>query len=74
MLYVFVEPLQTVEAPEMLPGEPGTGVTVTESVFGADVPQPLFALIVISPLVELAVALILLVKLEPVQPEGKTQV
>jgi hypothetical protein len=52
----------------------GIVLTVTASMLAALVPHPLVAVTVILPDVELAVALILLVVLVPVQPPGKVHV
>ena len=51
-----------------------TVIEVTASVCAMEEPQALFAVTVMLPLVALAVALIDVVVLVPVHPEGKTQV
>ncbi len=69
-----MDPAQTVAFPVMPPGVTGVGVTVTGRVAAAELPQELFAVTVMFPLVAPAVRVILLVVLVPVQPRGAVQV
>jgi hypothetical protein len=71
---VFEEPEQMVVVPEIVPGVAGTGLTVTPSVCTTELPQVLFAVTVIFPLVELAVVLIEFVVDTPLHPPGNVQV
>ena len=71
---MFATPEQGLAFPVITPGWAGTGVIVTANVRGGDMPQTLFAVIEIFPPVEPAVAVILLVAEDPVQPEGKVHV
>jgi hypothetical protein len=67
-------PEQTVVDPEMVPGVDGILFTVIAKVCAELEPQELFATTVILPLVELAVAVILVDELVPIQPEGNVHV
>ena len=60
--------------PLIAPGVAGTGLTVTASVCGEEVPQELEAVTVIFPPLEPAVVLMEVLVLEPLQPEGNTHV
>lgn len=74
ILYVLEEPEQMVAVPEIVPGVAGRGLTVIANVTGAELPQPLFAVTVIFPLVEPAVVEMELVVDVPLQPDGKVHV
>jgi hypothetical protein len=72
--YVFIVPLQMVAVPEIVPGVAGIVFTITANVCAGELPQVLFAVTVIFPLVELVVVLIEFVVEVPVHPPGKVQV
>ena len=75
MLYVFELPEQMVAVPPIAPGVAGVAVlTVMACDDADDVPQPLLAVTVILPAVELAVAVIEVVVDVPVQPLGNVHV
>ena len=63
---------QIVIEPLIGPGAPGPGLTVTESIFTAELPQEFTAVTLTFPL-DPAVALIVLVVEDPDQPPGKVQ-
>lgn len=71
---MFATAEQGLAFPVMVPGWAGTGLIVTANVWGGEMPHTLLAVIEIVPLVLFAVAVILLVADDPVQPEGKIQV
>lgn len=71
---MFVEPEQTIVLPEILPGVAGVVFTVTIRVCAGELPQELFAVTVIFPLVALAVVLIEFVVDVPLQPPGSVHV
>ena len=72
--YVFDDPEQMVEVPEIVPGALGAAFTVIGNVAADELPHVLFAVTVIFPLEELAVVEIELVVEAPLQPDGKVQV
>jgi len=72
--YMFDVPWHIVALPEMVPGVAGTEFTVTAKVCAGEEPHVLFAVTVIFPLVEFAVAAILVVVEVPAHPEGKFHV
>lgn len=74
MVYVFELPAQIEAAPLMAPGVGGIIFITMACEEAAEVPQPLLAVTVMLPAVELAVAVIELVVDVPVQPPGKVQV
>lgn len=67
-------PEQTVALPVIVPGVAGTGFTFIANVCAREEPQELFAVTVMFPLVEPAVALMELVTDVPVQPDGNVHV
>ena len=67
-------PSQIFVFPEIAPGVAGVELTVTANVPAVDAPHALFAVSVIFPLVDDAVALILNVVDEPVHPAGNVHV
>ena len=73
VLYTFVVPAHTGVGPLMPEGASGNGVTVTASVRAMDVPQALVAVTEMVPDVAPGVAMMVLLVLLPVHPEGNTQ-
>jgi hypothetical protein len=71
---VLDTPEHTVEFPLITPGVNGDEFAVIAMLCGAEDPQVLFAVTVIFPLVELAVAFMEFVVEVPVQPLGNVQV
>ncbi len=74
MEYVFEEVWQTVVLPVMAPGVAGRVVMLITNVLAAEVPQRLEAVTEMVPPDAPAVALMLVVVLEPDQPPGSVQV
>ena len=72
--YVLVEFAHTVPLPLIAPGVAGVADTVIASVCAVELPQPLFAVTDMLPLVVLAVVVILFVVDVPDHPLGSVQV
>ena len=67
-------PLHTAAVPVIVDGCAGIAVALTDKVAAVDVPHELPAVTLIVPPVDAGVALMLVVVLLPVQPEGRLQV
>jgi hypothetical protein len=74
ILYVWDAPWHTVELPEIIPGCPGSAVTVTLMVLAVPEPQELFAITEIVPPVAPGAAKIDVVVELPLHPEGNDHV
>lgn len=73
IVYVLLEPEQTVAFPVIDPGVAGVGFTTIAFVCAAEVPHVLAAVTVIVPLAAFDVALMLVVVDAPVHPPGMVQ-
>lgn len=71
---MFEEPEQTVVLPVILPGVPGIELNETVSVCADEEPQELFAVTLMVPPEEPALAVMLVVVEVPDQPEGSVHV